>query len=64
MTTHAPRRCPSTPAYYLGRPAAFWLDALAPQRAGADGETPPSAQLRRTTRVAPAAQNLRQAADQ
>jgi len=33
MTTHTGTRRVSTPAYYLGRPAALWLAALAPQRA-------------------------------
>ena len=29
MTTFTPARRASTPAYYLGRPAALWLAALA-----------------------------------
>ena len=28
MNTTTPNRRVSTPAYYLGRPAAFWLAAL------------------------------------
>ena len=31
MTTLTPARRASTPAYYLGRPAALWLAALAPR---------------------------------
>ncbi len=31
MSTHA-RRSVTAPGYYLGRPAAFWLAALAPRR--------------------------------
>jgi hypothetical protein len=34
MTTHAHRRRVSSPAYYLGRPAALWLTAFAPRPAG------------------------------
>jgi hypothetical protein len=30
MTIHACTRPVSAPAYYLGRPAALWLAALAP----------------------------------
>jgi hypothetical protein len=30
MTTHTRTRRVSAPAYYLGRPAALWLAALAP----------------------------------
>jgi len=30
MTTRACTRRVNAPAYYLGRPAAFWLEALAP----------------------------------
>jgi hypothetical protein len=30
MTTRACTRRVYAPAYYLGRPAAFWLEALAP----------------------------------
>jgi hypothetical protein len=33
MTTHTCARRPSAPAYYLGRPASFWLAALAPRSA-------------------------------
>jgi hypothetical protein len=33
MTTTTRTRPASLPAYYLGRPAAFWLAALAPRRA-------------------------------
>jgi hypothetical protein len=33
MTTHTCTRRPSAPAYYLGRPASFWLAALAPPQA-------------------------------
>jgi hypothetical protein len=31
MTTHTRIRRFSAPAYYLGRPAALWLTALAPR---------------------------------
>jgi hypothetical protein len=31
MTTHTRTRPASAPAYYLGRPAGFWLAALAPR---------------------------------
>jgi len=31
MTTNSRTRPVSTPAYYLGRPAAFWLAASAPR---------------------------------
>jgi hypothetical protein len=33
MTTRTRTRRVSTPGYYLGRPAALWLAALAPQPA-------------------------------
>lgn len=33
MTTHTRTRRISTPAYYLGRPAALWLAALTPRPA-------------------------------
>ena len=33
MTTHTCTRRPSAPAYYLGRPASFWLAAWAPRPA-------------------------------
>jgi hypothetical protein len=33
MTTHTCTRRVSAPAYYLGRPAALWLAALAPRSA-------------------------------
>ena len=33
MTTHTRIRRVSVPAYYLGRPAALWLAALAPRPA-------------------------------
>ena len=36
MTNRIRERRPSTPAYYLGRPAGLWLAALAP-RHGATG---------------------------
>jgi len=36
VTTRIRERRPSTPAYYLGRPAGLWLAALAP-RHGATG---------------------------
>jgi len=32
MTTRTRPRPASVTAYYLGRPAAFWLTALAPRR--------------------------------
>ena len=31
MTSHTRTRRADAPAYYLGRPAAFWLAALAPR---------------------------------
>ncbi len=31
MTTHTRTRQISVPAYYLGRPAIFWLTALTPR---------------------------------
>jgi hypothetical protein len=36
MTTHPRTRPSSVTAYYLGRPAAFWLDALSPRRRHTD----------------------------
>jgi hypothetical protein len=33
MTTHTCTRRPSAPAYYLGRPASFWLATLVPRSA-------------------------------
>jgi hypothetical protein len=41
MTPDTPTRRVSTPAYYLGRPAAFWQAALAARStAGASARTP------------------------
>ena len=34
MTTHARTRRVSSPAYYLGRPAALWLSAFSRPPAG------------------------------
>jgi hypothetical protein len=33
MTAHARTRPVTAPAYYLGRPAAFWLTVFAPRPA-------------------------------
>jgi hypothetical protein len=35
MTTNAPIRRVSSPAYYLARPAALWLAAFTPQSSSA-----------------------------
>ncbi len=40
MTTHARNRRVGVPAYYLGRPAAFWLTALARRPAASQPLTP------------------------
>ena len=40
MTTHARNRRAGVPAYYLGRPAAFWRTALAPRPAASQPLTP------------------------
>ena len=39
MTTHAHRGRVSSPAYYLGRPAALWLTAFAPRPADRKSST-------------------------
>ena len=36
MTTQSRTRPFSVPAYYLGRPAAFWLEVLSPRRRPTD----------------------------
>ena len=33
MKTHPPHRPASRPAYFLGRPASLWMQALSPERA-------------------------------
>jgi hypothetical protein len=43
MTTNAPIRRVSSPAYYLARPAALWLAAFTPQ----SQSRPPSASASR-----------------
>ena len=40
MTTNAPIRRVSSPAYYLARPAALWLAAFTPRRAPAPASAP------------------------
>ena len=52
MTTNTRIRRGSSPAYYLGRPAALWLAAYAPQLQPQPQST--SGRDRRTARRAPA----------
>ena len=58
MTARIRERRPSTPAYYLGRPAGLWLAALAP-RHGATGSPASQAAPRSYRRSNPLASGPR-----